>query len=382
VHEVESGTAVTGTDDGARVVRLAKSSAAAAAIARSKGLVATPGGFRHPSLVHRVEPGHALHATDGKVRLMNLASKASRDFREPEPSALEFPALGSGWIVYAYWNNGTGKSITSFKTRWIVPPAPAHDDGQLIYLFNGIQNYGANFGILQPVLQWGASPAGGGAYWAVASWYVTSSGAAFYTPAVKVNEGDTLTGVMTLTGKSGALFNYTSEFDGIAGTSLPVMNIAELLWCNETLEAYGIEDCSDYPGTLYTVFTGISIQTGNTQPSLDWTAVDSVTDCGQFAAVVSNASTNGRVDLHYRAKKKHRFEVDDYAVVKDLILLWLYRHGWEDPDWGTRETREALAATSIYEMAEKIGDRELRTEIRKAAGKALAKVAKDMGDRS
>jgi hypothetical protein len=126
------------------------------------------------------------------MRLMNLSSKAMKDFREPAMSALEFPALGSGWIAYTYWNNGTGKSITSFKTRWVVPPAPVNDDGQLIYLFNGIQNYGYNYGILQPVLQWGASPAGGGSYWAVASWYVTSLGAAFYTPAVKVNPGDTL----------------------------------------------------------------------------------------------------------------------------------------------------------------------------------------------
>ena len=27
------------------------------------------------------------------------------------------------------------------------------------------------------------------------------------------------------------------------------MNIAELLWCNETLEAYGVQACSDYPAT-------------------------------------------------------------------------------------------------------------------------------------
>jgi hypothetical protein len=196
---------------------------------------------------------------------------------------------------------------------------------------------------------------------------------------VKVNEGDSLTGAMTLTGKSGNLFNYTSVFDGIAGTSLPVLNIAELLWCNETLEAYNITDCSDYPNTFYTPFTGITIQTGNSQPTLDWTPVDKVTDCGQFAAVVSNASTNGRVDLHYR-KKRSRLEDPEDAIVKDLILLWLYRHGWEDPGWGRHETREALAATTIYELAEKIDDRELRAAIRKAAAKALANVANKMTD--
>jgi hypothetical protein len=111
-----------------------------------------------------------------RVRMMNLATKAVKDFPRLDVSALEYPALGSGWIAYTYWNNGTGNSITSFETTWEVPPPPASDSGQLIYLFNGIQNYGSNYGILQPVLQWGTSPAGGGPYWAVASWYVTSLG--------------------------------------------------------------------------------------------------------------------------------------------------------------------------------------------------------------
>ncbi len=379
VHEVEPGKAVMGTPAGTQLIRLQKSSAAAAAVAAAQGLVATPGGFRHPSLVHRVEPGHALDVADGRVRLMNLSTKAVKDFPRSDVSALEFPALGSGWIAYTYWNNGTGNSVTSFKTTWEVPPPPANDSGQLIYLFNGIQNYGNNYGILQPVLQWGTSPAGGGSYWAVASWYVTSQGAAYHTGVVKVNPGDSLVGVMTLTGKSGSLFNYTSAFQGIPGTTLPVQNIAELLWCNETLEAYGITDCSDYPNTLYTPFTGITIQTGNSQPTLDWTPVDKVTDCGQHAVVDSNASTNGRVDIYYR-KTRNRFEENEYLIVRDIVLLWLYRHGWEDPGWGGRETKEALAATSIYELANQIGDRELRNEIRKAAGKALGEVAKKMSE--
>ena len=57
-------------------------------------------------------------------------------------------------------------------------PAPATRSRQTIFLFNGIQNTGANFGILQPVLQYGSSAAGGGAFWSIASWYVTSGGQA------------------------------------------------------------------------------------------------------------------------------------------------------------------------------------------------------------
>jgi len=39
-------------------------------------LMFTPVRFRHPSLVHRVENGHAVHLSEGKTRLKNLATGA------------------------------------------------------------------------------------------------------------------------------------------------------------------------------------------------------------------------------------------------------------------------------------------------------------------
>jgi hypothetical protein len=264
-------------------------------------IVLTPGGFRHRSLVHAVGEGEALFAMDRFVQKLDLSSNALIDMAEIAVLAPEeVPALGSGWITYAFWNNGTGKAITSFGTTWIVPDAPSAQDGQTIFLFNGIENYGQNFGILQPVLQWGTSAAGGGPYWSIASWYVTSGGQAFHTNLIPVNAGDTLIGVMTLTGQSGGLFNYTSEFQGISGTSLPVQNIAELLWCNETLEAYSVNQCADYPASDMTVLASISIETGSFSPSLNWTPVNSIQDCGQHTVVVSNSPTNGEVDIYYR----------------------------------------------------------------------------------
>jgi hypothetical protein len=252
----------------------------------SEPLVLTPGGFRPKSLVHHIEDGNLLHADAGRFRKVNVASKKSTDLSTAVTAPPEIlPALGSGWIVYAYWNNGTGKPISSFRTTWVVPPAPTTPSSQTIFLFNGIQNYGNNFGILQPVLQWGSSAAGGGQYWSVASWYVTSGGSAFHTTLVKVNVGQQLVGIMTKTGKTSTGFNYQSEFQGISGTALPVQNIAELLWCNETLEAYGINACTDYPATGETTMTGISIATDSGGVTPTWTPVDRVTDCGQHAVI-------------------------------------------------------------------------------------------------
>jgi hypothetical protein len=279
----------------------------------SEELVLTPGGFRPKSLVHLIEAGHTLRIKDSQIQKVHPSGKivqvypeiAYRSSREPlmpgnvNVPARKVPSLGSGWITYAYWNNGTGTPISSFATTWVVPPPPSSQDGQLIFLFNGIQN---STMIYQPVLQWGpGSAAGGGNYWAVASWYADGQGGqAFYSNLVTVNPGDTLVGVMTLTGQTGSSFNYNCVFQGIPQTSLPIENVQELTWCAQTLEAYNLTQCSDYPNTLETAMKAIDIQTGSVHPVISWTAEDVVTDCGQGTVVVSNSSTSGEVDLKYR----------------------------------------------------------------------------------
>jgi hypothetical protein len=210
------------------------------------------------------------------------------------------PALGSGWIAYAYWTNNSGHPVTRFATTWVVPPAPATNHNQTIFLFNGIQNATM---IYQPVLQWGPSAAGGGAYWAVASWYVDGQGGpAFHSNLVQVNPGDVLLGVMTQTGQSGAQFSYYCEFVNIANTGLTISNVQELTWNIETLEAYNCQQCSDYPDANFTAFTGIDFQTAAGRPAITWTPVNAVTDCGQSARVLSNANPGGEVDIYYTTR--------------------------------------------------------------------------------
>jgi hypothetical protein len=280
--------------------------------ARAPQRVITPGGFRDPSLVHTIEPGHVLDGTGGRIRKLVQASGAQvadfgvvapRDKSRPlMPDNVTVPAdhvpgLGTGWIVYADWTNNTGRPINVFRTTWIVPPPPATQSGQVIFLFNGIQN---STMIYQPVLQWGPSADGGGNYWSVASWYADGQGGpAFKTPLVQVNPGDVLVGVITLTGQSSSGFSYNCQFQGIANTSLPIQNVQQLTWAVETLECYGLTKASDYPATCKTAFTGIEIQTGGQEAAIQWAAVNAVTDVGQHAVVVSDASPGGEVDLYY-----------------------------------------------------------------------------------
>ncbi len=291
-------------------------------------LVLTPGGFRHPSLVHRVAPGHALDvAAAGRVRLMNLATKATTEVALPDLHPGDVPGLGTGWIAYAFWKNTTGAPVSSFRTTWRVPPAPATDSGQTIFLFNGIDPTNPSDAILQPVLQWGKSAAGGGPSWSIASWYVQGNGQAFHTNLIPVNPGDNLIGVMKLTGRAAGMFSYTSEFDGVANTLLPVQNVAELVWCNETLEAYGVQQCSDYPGGQRTDLRAIELRTGDASPAVAWTPVNKVTDCGQHAVVVTDGATDGEVDLYYRTGNTGGGFSFDHLVAHVQILFGVTNDG-------------------------------------------------------
>jgi hypothetical protein len=69
-------------------------------------------------------------------------------------------------------------------------------------------------------LQWGTSAAGGGNYWAVASWLADGQGGpAFYSQLVQVKPGDVFVGVMTLTGQSPNGLSYNCEFQMFFVTS-------------------------------------------------------------------------------------------------------------------------------------------------------------------
>jgi hypothetical protein len=284
----------------------------------SRGRVLTPGGFRHPALVHRIDAGHVIDAASSRLRLLRRDADEVVEVPHVSVQPGDVPGFGTGWITYAYWQNRTGQPVTDFITRWRVPKAPTSSSGQTIFLFNGIDPSNPSQAILQPVLQWGVSAAGGGNYWAVASWFVDNSGHAFHTNLVQVSEGDLLDGHMALTGQAPNSFSYSSEFTGIANTMLQVQTADELVWCNQTLEAYAITSCSDYPADTLTHMGQIDIRTGQLTPTVDWTPADQVTDCNQHTIVVSNTGSNGAVDLYYRNPQP--FDMDKLSQVFRILV--------------------------------------------------------------
>ena len=275
--------------------------------------VLTPGGWRPASKVGRVDAGEHLTVVNDRLSKVDDATgRLVKDFGVIErkggtlpdyptnvniPEARRILPLGSGWIAYTYWSNPSSTPITSFSSTFTVPPAPSGSHGQTIFLFPGLQNSSY---ILQPVLQWGPSAAGGGNYWAIANWYVDgSSGTALFSSLVRVSSGTVLKGIMTQTGTTGSNYNYKSAFSGYFSIDLNVTNIQKLYWAAESLEAYGVTVCADYPNTAKTTFSGITLLVGGANAPLSWTVANAVTDCGQHATVVTNGSPNGIVDLYY-----------------------------------------------------------------------------------
>lgn len=280
-------------------------------------VVYTPAGPTRKSKVHLVDNEHHLNIINDHIQIIHTKTgRVEQEFGDTltyshkEKDRNRFLNLkklapgndSSGWITYADWYSGNNP-ITYFSTNWIVPSPPATNSGQFIYLFNGLQSSSGD-GILQPVLQWGFSPAGGGDYWAIANWFVwggVSNYEFFHSSLIEVNPGANLTGVMKLTSDSGNIYSYSSSFtrDSIAGSTLQLNNAPPFNWADETLEVYGISKCSDYPSDEKIKMSDIQIKVDSTYPTITWTPANVATECGQHTNIVSNSSAHGEVDLYF-----------------------------------------------------------------------------------
>lgn len=209
-----------------------------------------------------------------------------------------------GWITYAecqvYVPN---PKTTYFSAEWIVPSPPLKYSDQIIYLFIGLEGTkilddGNSAYILQPVLQWGETPAGGGKYWAICNWLVFNRDQFFYDSLIKVNSGDKLQGVIKLTSNSDTSYAYNSSFTGYP-TGLDVYNLPRLETPYFALEAYNIEICDEYPADEKIRMQNIQILTNTIYPPLIWYTYNTVDICGQFTNIINESSNNGEVNIHF-----------------------------------------------------------------------------------
>ncbi|KAJ7894181.1 hypothetical protein B0H14DRAFT_3426950 [Mycena olivaceomarginata] len=274
-------------------------SADGAAIAEVPTGIVAPGGARENRSIIEIPDDTSITHIGDQLQVLGANGTVLHTFsveEEPTPTAAATPAFKTGWITFASWMNNGNSPIKTFSTTWKVPAEPQAKDGQTVFLFNSIEP-GKQNGIIQPVLQFGSSAAGGGAYWSVASWWVGPKHT-FHTKLVKVNPGATLHGLITLTAHNGNNFTYNSKFTNVKGTGLNVKNIAELKWATETLEAYSIQKKADYPAGK-TVLSGINLKLANGNvPSVKWDTAQDSKD-GVKTAVNKDGAKDAEITITY-----------------------------------------------------------------------------------
>lgn len=154
---------------------------------------------------------------------------------------------------------------------------------------------------MQPVLQFGFSPAGGGPFYAIASWYLINNNV-YHTGITQVEPGQGLAGYMTLEGTSTSggvtTYSWSSTFVGFPATTLTTTTTENLNWAYEALEIYTTQQTSDLPAGS-TQFSWINLVTQNNQnPALSWTTVSDPAD-GISMSVISSSSISGALSITY-----------------------------------------------------------------------------------
>lgn len=231
--------------------------------------VITPFGYFHPSCVMHLANGdevrkdeHAIKHADGSLDDIhacayphfNARGEKAAEKEVSDASAVKQPTIPHAWVEFA--SVTTSSSFGGLVSVWTVPPPPAANDGQTIYLFPGMEDYLDAVTIIQPVLGWNSDfPSA----WGIASWNCCVSGTVVEATPAKVNSGDTIFGEVWDTCAKGTLSCPTWDIITWDVTGFPrVVKYSELHntsshgqtfnWAFAgALEVYNIVQCADYP---------------------------------------------------------------------------------------------------------------------------------------
>ncbi|MGA2877086.1 MAG: hypothetical protein ABSE82_16335, partial [Nitrososphaerales archaeon] len=173
----------------------------------------TPGGWVAKACIYNVGNGATvltndtiLYANDTRAYTIQMCPYASLSAFQPAGSG---STSGSGIIPgYTGWieqvADHDSNVLNDFSGDWTVPSSPTDTtDGQTIFLWIGLDasSTGDSADLIQPVLQWGPSAAGGGTHYSIDSWYIDfSSNTYYYGTLVSVSSTDTIEGAVSLDG--------------------------------------------------------------------------------------------------------------------------------------------------------------------------------------
>jgi len=169
----------------------------------------------------------------------------------------------NGWIEAAWWH--APRWMKHMSGNFVVPPAPSNKGSQTIFFFPSFEPHAGN-AIIQPVLQWGSSAAGGGKYWAIASWYVGPH-RTVHGPLKRVNVGDKLAGTIAgaaCTSGGKCTWTITTKDTTHSATSQIKVKTGEVYTEVQggVLEAYSVDHCNKYPSNGVEAFFNLAVKDG------------------------------------------------------------------------------------------------------------------------
>jgi len=250
-----------------------------------------PGGrVIHDDCVHNIPSRAFLIENDASSGGFYVLTKEGDRLSFPKCPHDPVPYHGPAWKAWTQYENPS--KITSLYGEWQVPPAPPSYLGQILYFWNGIEPED-NSAVLQPVLQYGQTPAGGGSYWGIASWYVSDTDS-FSTQVMSLVPGDIVTGENKYLNNgswviTGSKKDDTTDF--VSFTYTPPS--ADYTWAYQVLEAYTILNCqADYPNTGKIIFDNIVVEVAGSTVTPTWQIMTKDPLCNENAGIQSPAQVS------------------------------------------------------------------------------------------
>jgi hypothetical protein len=259
----------------------------------------TPFGPMPELCVHRV-PSGTLIASNTTSTMALLPNGTAVTYPRCPHSGSVVPQV-SPWVEWGQYELSSS-ALTHYSGKWTVPSAPSSSDGQTLFYWIGSED-ADNYVLLQPVLQWGDSYCGGGAYWAIASWVASSTGNAYCSALKTVSTGDTINGTINYTGTTcerdaHACFSITAT-DTSSGksTSLTNQDYNFQWWTYGNLETYYIQSCNDYPTGGSVALKSLTVRDGSGNVSPTWTTKVNTQASPQCSFSVG--TTSSKITLYY-----------------------------------------------------------------------------------
>eukprot|EP01117_Protostelium_nocturnum_P005393 TRINITY_DN1959_c0_g1_i2.p1 TRINITY_DN1959_c0_g1~~TRINITY_DN1959_c0_g1_i2.p1 ORF type:complete len:281 (+),score=104.21 TRINITY_DN1959_c0_g1_i2:111-953(+) len=210
--------------------------------------VMVPGGYLLDSEQVKEVPNGSLLVYNETSSLLQILDSEMRILSEEIMEQFEGKSVqkrDTGWVNSA-WQ--MGRRQTEFTASWTVPQRPASlADRQTLFYFNSWENQINGISqIVQPVLQWGVSAAGGDHNsWKLGSWWVTSNHQAKYSPLTTVNPGDKIVG--TISYSDPQTISIKCFVNGKMTANLSIRGTGVYDSAQVASEVYFLNTCKDYP---------------------------------------------------------------------------------------------------------------------------------------